>query len=280
MTPDAASGSRWKGVALLLAGALGLFSLPGARAADVGRTPDGKPDLQGIWQTRNRAWADLQDHDAAPGQTKGKGQPFPTTWGVPAGPGVVQGNEIPYQPWAIEKKRENFEQRLTRDPLAQCNMPGLPRATYMNLAFQIVQTPKYIAMMYEYSHTNRIIYMDGSRHVDGLDFWMGDSRGRWEGDTLVVDVTNFNERTWFDMAGNFHSEALHLVERFTRTGADTLKYDVTIEDPTVFTRPWTISMPVYRVAREDYGDRLLDYECAELAETAAGTFSSGIGRKP
>lgn len=244
------------------------------------RTVDGRADLQGIWQVRNRAWADLEDHDARAGLPAGNGQPFPTTWGLPAGPGVVEGREIPYQPWALAKKKENFANRMTLDPLAKCNMPGVPRAAYMNLAFQIVQTPKYVVIMYEYSHTNRIVYTDGSRHVEGIDFWMGDSRGRWEGDALVVDVANFNDQTWFDMAGNFHSEALHVVERYTRTGPGTLQYDVTIEDPKVFTRPWKISMPIYRVAERDYGDRLLDYECAELAETAAGTFLPGISTKP
>jgi len=242
------------------------------------RTADGQPDLQGIWQVRNRAWGDLQDHDARPGRPAGQGQPFPTTWGVPAGPGVVAGGEIPYQDWARAKKLENFENRLTRDPLAKCNMPGIPRATYLPLAFQIAQTPTYIAMMYEYAHTNRVIYMDGSPHVDGIDFWMGDSRGRWDGDILVVDVTNFNGQTWFDTAGNFHSEALHVVERFRRIGRDTLEYEATIDDAKVFTRPWKISMPIYRVSARDYGDRLLDYECAELAETAAGTFSPGISK--
>jgi hypothetical protein len=244
------------------------------------RTADGHPDLQGIWQTRNTAWVDLQDHDARPGRPAGPGQPFPTTWGAPAGPGVVDGKDIPYQPWALQKKKENFAQRMTLDPLARCYMPGIPRATYLGLAFQIVQTPKYIAMMYEYSHTNRTIYMDGSPHIDGIEFWMGDSRGRWDGETLVVDVANFNDKTWFDMAGNFHSEALHVVERFTRTGRDVLEYEATIEDPKVFTKPWRISMPVYRVFERDYGDRLLDYECAELAETAAGTFFPGISARP
>ncbi len=243
------------------------------------RTPDGQPDLQGIWQVHNRAWGDLQDHDARPGRPAGQGQPFPTTWGVPAGPGVVVGKAIPYQTWALAKRMENFEGRMTRDPLAKCNMPGIPRATYLPLAFQIAQTRSYIAMMYEYAHTNRVIYMDGSPHVEGIEFWMGDSRGRWDGDTLVVDVTNFNDQSWFDMAGNFHSEALHVIERFTRTGRETLEYEATIEDAKVFTRPWKISMPIYRVSERDYGDRLMDYECAELAETAAGTFFPGISKQ-
>ena len=253
---------------------------PGGQAYAAPRTANGKPDLQGIWQTHNRAWGDIQDHDAQPGLPAGKGQPFPTTWGIPAGPGVVEGKVIPYQPWAAAKKQENFDHRLALDPLAKCFMPGVPRATYMNLSFQISQTPKYVVMVYEYSHTYRIIYTDGSPHVEGIDFWMGDSRGHWEGNTLVVDVANFNDQTWFDMAGNFHSEALHVVERYTRSGPDTLQYDVTIEDPKVFTRPWKMAMPIHRVAEQDYGDRLLEYECADLAEEAAGTFFPGISRQP
>ena len=244
------------------------------------RTADGKPDLQGIWRVHNTAGGDIQDHDARPGLPAGKGQPFPTTWGVPAGPGVVEGKEIPYQPWALAKKKENFEHRMTLDPVAKCNMPGVPRATYMGLAFQLIQTPKYVAVAYEYAHTNRIIYTDGSPHVEGIEFWMGDSRGRWEGNTLVVDVAHFNDLTWFDMAGNFHSDALHVVERYTRTAPDVLEYEATIEDSKVFTRPWKMRMPLYRVTTRDYGDRLLDYECAELAEAAAGTFFPGISRKP
>ena len=140
---------------------------------------------------------------------------------MPAGQGVVEGNEIPYQPWALAKKQENFENRATADPETKCYLPGVPRITYMPYPFQIFQTPDYIAILYEYVHAARHIYMDGSPHPEGpIDWWMGDSRGRWEGDTLVVDVVHFNDQTWFDRAGNFHSEALHVVERYTPTGPD------------------------------------------------------------
>jgi hypothetical protein len=259
----------------------GLFAAPGqaparrqpAQAAP--RAGGGQPDLQGIWQVHNRAWGDLEDHEARPGKVAGKEQPFPTTWGVPAGIGVVEGGTIPYKPEALAQKKQNFANRMTLDPLAKCNMPGLPRATYLPLAFQIFQTPKYIAFVYEYSHTYRIVYTDGSKHIDGIEFWMGDSRGRWQGNTLVVDVTNFNDQTWLDAAGNFHSEAMHLVEHYTRSGPNTLQYEATIEDPKVFTRPWKIRMPIYRQTPQDYGDRLLEYECADLAEEEAGTFVVG-----
>lgn len=209
------------------------------------------PNLQGIWQAVNTAAWDIQDH--------------PAGRGVPAGQGVVEGNEIPYQPWALTKKHENFENRATEDPLANCSMPGVPRITYMPYPFQILQFTDRILILYEYIHVTRTIYMDGTAHPEGhIDFWMGDSRGRWEGDTLVVDVIHFNNQTWFDRAGNFHSEELHVVERYTPTGPDHLLYEVTIEDPQVFTRPWKMRMPLYR--RQEADAQLLEYECYGYAE--------------
>ena len=216
------------------------------------RTADGQPDLQGIWQALNTAAWDIQDHAARAG--------------VPAGQGVVVGNEIPYQEWALAQKQENFENRSTADPEAQCNMPGVPRITYMPYPFQILQFSDRILILYEYIHVTRTIYMDGSPHPEGhIDFWMGDSRGHWEGDTLVVDVIHFNDRTWFDRAGNFHSDALHVVERYTPTGPDHLLYEATIEDPKVFTRPWTMRMPLYR--RQEANIQLLEYECYAYSES-------------
>jgi hypothetical protein len=180
---------------------------------------------------------------------------------MPPGLGVVEGNAIPYQPWAAAKKKENFANRAAADPTeASCFLPGVPRATYMPFPFEIAQTPKAIAIAYEFAHGLRSIPMDGSPHPDGLpDTWMGDSRGRWDGDTLVVDVNSFNDKTWFDHAGNFHSDALHVVERYALANADHISYEATVEDPKVFTRPWKMSMPVYR--RVDKNARLLEYEC-------------------
>ena len=221
------------------------------------RLPDGQPDLQDIWQVVNTAAWDIQAH--------------PARLGVPAGQGVVEGNEIPYQPWALAQKEENFENRLRADPEANCYLPGVPRITYMPYPFQIFQFDEQITILYEYVHVTRNIYIDGSPHPPGhIDFWMGDSRGRWEGDTLVVDVIHFNDQTWFDRAGNFHSDALHVVERYTRTGPDHMTYEVTIEDPNVFTRPWKMSMPLYR--RQEPDIQVLEYECYAYAadEAAAG----------
>lgn len=222
---------------------------PAAKAAPntARRTADGKPDLNGIWQAMNAAAWDIQDHS---GQLD-----------VPPGQGVVEGNEIPYQPAAAAKKQQNYANRKTADQTqANCFQPGVPRATYMPFPFEIVQTPGRIAIAYEFAHALRTIPLDGSPHQDGLaDTWMGDSRGHWEGDTLVVDVTNFNDQTWFDHAGNFHSDALHVIERYTVTDPDHLFYQATIEDPKVFTRSWKMSMPLYR--RLDKNVKILEYEC-------------------
>jgi hypothetical protein len=208
---------------------------------------NGKPDLSGVWQAVNTASWDIQDHS---GQL-----------GVPPGQGVVEGNEIPYLPAAFAKKRENFANRVTADPAeANCYLPGIPRANYMPYPFEIVQTPKAVAMVYEFAHANRNIPLDGSPHPDGLpDAWMGDSRGHWEGNTLVVDVSNFNDQTWFDHAGNFHSDALHVVERYTLADKDHIQYEATIEDPKTFSKPWKMAMPLYR--RVEKNARVLEYEC-------------------
>jgi len=209
------------------------------------RTADGKPDFSGIWQVTNTAAWDIQAHAAQKG--------------VPGGPGVVEGNEIPYQPWALAKKKENYERRATLDPEAKCYLPGVPRLNYMPFPFQIVQTPDEIITMYEYVHAVRYIFMKGAHPKGPIDWWLGDSRGRWEGDTLVVDVVHFNDQTWFDRAGNFHSDALHLIERYTPIGPDHIQYDVTVEDPKVFTRPWNMSMILYRHKEKLF--QLFDYEC-------------------
>jgi hypothetical protein len=210
------------------------------------RTRDGQPDLQGVWQVINTAAWDLEDHSA--------------TLGVPAGAGVVVGGAIPYQPSALARRQENFARRATLDPERKCYLPGVPRITYMPHPFQIVQQADKVSILYEYLRTVRYIHTNGNPHPEGpLDWWMGDSRGRWEGNTLVVDVNNFNDVTWFDRAGNFHSDALHVIERYTPIGPDHIRYEATIEDPKVFTRPWTISMLLYR--RKEPNAELLEYQC-------------------
>jgi len=222
--------------------------VPGVVAAQgtIARTRDGKPDLSGVWQVLNTAAIDLEDHQAEPG--------------APAGTSVVVGGAIPYQPWALERRRENYANRLTEDTDAKCFLPGVPRVTYMPYPFRIIQTPERIDMSYEYVGALRHVFTNGAPHPSGhIDWWMGDSRGHWEGDTLVVDVIHFNDLTRLDKAGNFHSEMLHVVERYTPIDASHIDYEVTIEDPKVFTRPWKIQMPLYR--RIEPAARVLEYYC-------------------
>jgi hypothetical protein len=222
------------------------------------KTPHGHPDLQGIWQVLNTtaAW-NVEPHTA--------------TWEVPAGLGVIvdpAGGMIPYQPWAAARRAENFKTRATADPLAKCFKPGVPRLTYLPFPFQIVQSPQAVTIFYEYVHNFRTIHLNRQTHVDGLDFWNGDSIGRWDGNTLVVDVANFNGQTWLDRAGNFHSAALRVVERYTRIDPATMTYEATLEDPKVFTRPWKMSMSLH--LRREPNIRLLEYECHAYAEDVAG----------
>jgi hypothetical protein len=230
---------------------------PGYKAP---RTADGKPDLNGIWQAIGSAHWDIEGHPARAGAIVALG----AAGAVPAGLGVVEGGPIPYQPWAAEKKKENQKNWLSADPEIKCYMPGVPRATYMPFPFQLVQTPKHILITYEFAAASRIVHMDRPDFESPIDTWMGHSRGRWEGETLVVDVTSFNGQTWFDRAGNFHSDALRVVERYTATSPDAFMYEVTIEDPKVFTRPWKMNMPIYR--RLEKNIQLLEFKCVEFVE--------------
>ena len=243
-------------VGLVLAATLAAAQAPAYRAP---RTADGRPNLNGIWQALNTAHWDLQGHAAAKGPVPSLGAVF----SVPPGLGVVEGDEIPYLPTAAAKKKENQANWTTLDPEVKCYLPGVPRATYLPYPFQIVQSQQNILISYEYAAAVRVINMGTATKAPG-DSWMGWSNGRWDGDTLVVDVTSLDERTWFDRAGNFHSDALHVVERYTPRSADTLNYEVTIEDPKVFSRPWKISMPLYR--RVERNAKLLEYRCVEFAE--------------
>ena len=245
----------------MVAAAVALWLAPISAAGQaLPRRADGKPDLSGIWQAINTAALDILPHPAQPG--------------VPAGLGVVEGNEIPYNAAGAAKQRENFASRATADPESKCWLPGVPRVTYMPFPFQIVQTANQISMLYEYAHTVRNIYVNSPHPKGPIEWWMGDSRGRWEGDTLVVDVVHFNAETWFDRAGNHHSEDLHVVERYTPMSANHITYEVTIEDPKVFTRPWKMSMPLYR--RMDRNVQILEYECYAFDEA----FREGSAPRP
>jgi hypothetical protein len=213
------------------------------------RTADGKPDLNGIWQALNTAEWDVQDHSAR--------------LGIPAGLGVVEGGEIPYKPEASAKQKQNFADRLKLDPEIKCYMGGVPRSTYMPYPFQIIQGTGNIMIAYEFAGAVRVINM-GAPTKAPAESWMGWSNGKWEGESLVVDVTSLNDQTWFDRAGNWHSDALHVIERYTAIGPDALQYEATIDDPKVFTRQWKMSMPLYR--RLEKNAQLLEYKCVEFSE--------------
>ena len=202
---------------------------------------DGHADLDGIWQAKSTVGDDIEKVIVDPANHK-----------------------IPYLPAAAATAKANAANKAKLDPMGKCYMPGIPRLITMNYPFQIFQTKTTTSCWCpEYSHTNRIIYMDGSAHVDYLPFWLGDSRGKWDGDTLVVDTLSFNDQTWFDKVGNFHSDQLHVVERFTRTGADTLSYEATISDPKTFSKEWKISLPLALDKKPNA--RLMEHECQELA---------------
>ena len=229
------------------------------RAYRAPRTPHGTPDLGGIWQANNSANWDLEPHAASMGPLFQLGAAF----SVPPGLGVVEGGEIPYLPDAKAKRDENRANWLKLDPEIKCYMPGIPRATYMPYPFQIVQSNDTILFSYEYASASRVVRMN-SKEQSPAPAWMGWNVGRWEGETLVIDVTDHMPDTWFDRAGNYHSDALKVTERYTAIDANTLQYEATIEDPQVFSRPWKISMPLYR--RREPNAQLMEYKCVEFTE--------------
>jgi len=221
------------------------------------QTADGKPDLQGIWQSVNRASYDLEDHVAQ--------------YDMLAGVSVIDGGgEIPYQLWAVEQQLRNFENRSSEDPLRNCFLPGVPRIMAMESPFQIFQTTNHIAITFEWQQVFRLIYTNGSPPLyAGIESWMGNSRGHWEGDVLVVEVIDQNDKTWLDAAGNFHSEEILVTERYQLLDTDTIEYEATIDDPKVFTKPWTIKL---ELKRQTHMDGILEYQCQAEKEEASGDF--------
>src|SRR5215510_15098911 len=237
------------------------------------RLADGHPDLNGIWQALNEANYDIEAHNARPALALRAGPygPVPATpvialgavGSVPPGLGVVEGGELPYRPEALAQRKQNQENWLTSDPEIKCYLPGVPRATYMPYPFQILQSQSAIAIVYEYAGATRNLYLKDPGPAP-VDSWMGQSVARWDKDTLVVDVTNLGDATWFDRAGNFHSDAMHVTERYTRTSPDVIAYEATIDDTKTFTRPWKMSMALYR--RQEKNAQLLDFKCVEFVE--------------
>lgn len=260
-------GRKRKASNLLLAAATiagAVLGVSSASAQDLSykgpRTSDGKPDLNGIWQVLDTSidW-DIQAHGAQAGPVPALGAEF----SVPPGLGIVEGGQIPYLPAALAHKKKNFEERLTTDPEIKCYMPGVPRGTYIPYPFQIVQSPGHIMIAYQFANAIRQIYMTNPGPAPA-DSWMGWSVAHWEKDTLVVDVTGLNDQSWLDRAGDYHSDALHVVERYTPHSPDVILYEATIEDPNVYSQPWKISVPIYRHVEKNA--QLLEYKCVPFAE--------------
>ncbi len=230
---------------------LALSTLPcAASGPKVPRTSDGKPDFTGFWQTTSAADYDLEPHSARKD--------------TPPGAGVVEGDVIPYLPAALKQRARNFEARDTDDPRLKCWTLGTPRGIYYPEPFQILQRQQDVTLVFEFGSSVRTIHTDGTLHPVEKDneFWLGDSRGHWEGDTLVVDVTDFVDDTWLDRAGNFHSTALHVVEKWKFLDANTVDYHATLEDPKVFSRPWYIDVVLYRHREKNF--QLIDNYCFTL----------------
>jgi len=255
---------------------IAVYALPVSGQGQAYRAPrasDGHPDLNGIWQAVNEGNFDIEPHvaRAAMALRPGPYGPLPAkevlylgaVGSVPGGLGIVDGGEIPYKPDALKTRNENREKWLERDPEIKCYLPGVPRANYMPYPFQIFQSSKALFIAYEYAGAVRNIYLKDPGPAP-VDSWMGQSVARWDGDTLVVDATGFNDQSWFDRAGNYHSDKLHVVERYTRTGPDHINYEATIEDPNVFTKPWKVSFPLYR--RMEKNAQLMEFKCVEFVE--------------
>jgi len=269
-------------IAVAAAVVLAVVSFSVTRSSGQAQRPariDGHPNLSGVWQALNEANWDLEAHGARAGMITQTGvHPLAqvpaapilalgAVGAVPGSIGVVEGGTIPYQPWAAAQKKDNNEHWLDRDGEVKCFLAGIPRSMYMPYPFQITQGGNKVEMVFEYSSSGRTINLDKVEPLPD-DTYNGFSLGRWEGDTLVNEVTGFNDKTWFDRAGNFHSDAMKVTERFTPIGSlnDMLamRYEATIEDPKVFTRPWKISMPFYR--RVEPGAQLMEFRCHEFAE--------------
>jgi hypothetical protein len=257
---------------MISAAAISLFGLTPSHAAPADRIA-GHPNFSGVWSVMNTANWDIEPHlaRAALELRPGPVVPVPAkailalgaVGSVPAGMGVVEGGKIPYTTEALAKKVDNQKHYLERDPEVKCDLPGVPRANYMSLPFQIVQSGKTFLISYEYAGAVRdVLFADPGPAP--IDSWMGQSVGKWEGDTLVITVTGQNDSTWFDRAGNFHSADMKVVERWTKTSENTVRYEAQITDPATFTKPWKMSMNLYRRLGEDA--RLQQFKCVEFVE--------------
>lgn len=236
------------------------FTQVTAQTTGLARTADGKPDFSGLWQALGSAHWNIEPSAAKAGPD----WKFGALGAIPATLGVVQDGELPYTPSGLAQKQVNQADWLALDPLVKCYMPGVPRANMLPFPFQIVQGTDNVVMAYEFASAMRIVYMDQPDFDGPVPAWMGHSRGHWEGDTLVIRVTDFMPYTWFDHAGNHHSDQLEVIERYTPAGPNMIMYEAEIRDPQTYTRPWKMSFPLYR--RMETNAQLLEFKCVEFAE--------------
>jgi hypothetical protein len=228
-----------------------------AKGGPVLRLPDGKPDLQGAWLQRTIGNSmSMYSIEQTTGHPKTS---IPATKGIIIDP---PDGQIPYQPWARQKQIDLGENHMIEESDAHCFMGGLPHSMFTPFGMRILQPPGYVVMTWEFMHAYRIIPLDGRPHVDpSIHLYEGDSRGKWDGDTLVTDVTNQVGRTWLDQSANFHSDAIHVVERITPIDSNNLKYEATVEDPKVYTKPWTVQFYYSRILDPQFEH--LEFACIE-----------------
>ena len=255
------SASTRLAVRAALAGVMMATFIPGTGAQTPARQTafsparlwDGQtPDFRGIWQVLDTAYVNIEGHPA------GKG--------IAASKSIIvepSDGKIPYKPEALRQRQENYRTRATADPSLRCYQAGVPRATYLATPLQILQSPGNFAIVYQENHAFRVFHPDTRPHFDSTDWWMGDTRYRWEGDTLVADVVAMTDQAWLDQAGNFHSTEVHIVERYRLIGPDALEYQARIEDPITYSVPWTLRTVLYRVKQP--GARIIEDECLEDA---------------
>jgi hypothetical protein len=254
--------SRFLRAFAIVATAAAGFALASPSAAQTANPArlTGKPNLNGVWQAMSTAYWNVEDHSAT---ALSQFWQLGAIAAIPAGQSVVEGGTIPYLPAALAKRDENRAGWPASDPEAKCYMPGIPRATYMPFPFRIVQGDGDLLFAYEFASANRIVHMSNHQEPP-VDSWMGWSNGHWDGDTLVIEVTGNIEQTWFDRSGNHHGALMKVTERYTLVSENHLQYEATIEDPETFSRPWKISLPLYR--RLEPNVQLLEFKCVEFAE--------------
>ena len=245
-------------VATICAVAMLAATAEAQRSNDIPRLANGKPDFSGVWQSLTTANWNVEAHAASAGPPE-----YGALLATPPGRGIVEGGEIPYLPAAAAQRQRNYENRFKEDPEVKCYMPGVPRANYMPYPFQIFHSDRHMLFAYQFAGAARIINLD-DHHPSSIDSWMGVSNARWDGDTLVVDVSGFDGQAWLDRAGNHASYALRVTARYTFAGPDAIDYEATLEDPETFARPWKMRFRLYRHA--DDQAHLMEFKCVEFAE--------------